>query len=321
MKGAPFQALWYNFARYLLVRRLSIFESQAIAVACALSAAIIRFLLNPVVHDQVPVVVFYPFILIASIFGGTWSGVSTLILGGIIADYFWLPPHGFDLTANSSVTLVGFAIVASLTITFARMIRALIEVNVAAKEHATLLARETKHRSLNMFGLVQAIATQTARNALTVSEYHQMFLDRLGALAHAQQLMSDDPDEPPDLRKLLQRVLQPFGLNRFAIDGPEVKIPSHLASSFALLFHELATNATKYGALSVPAGHITLYWQTVDKQISVKWQELNGPAVKEPERKGFGAQLLATAFPPEHGQAALSYLPQGVRCTIKFMAC
>ena len=127
----------------------------------------------------------------------------------------------------------------------------LLKSHVEGQERAILLAHELKHRANNQFGVVQAIAAQTARNASTVADYQTLFTARLNALARAQQLASENPDSPADLKKFLHFVLEPFGTDRILIDGPNTLLPSYLGSGCALLFHELGTNATKYGALSV----------------------------------------------------------------------
>ena len=102
------------------------------------------------------------------------------------------------------------------------------------------------------------------------------------------------------------------------MEGPAVIVPPHLASSCALLFYELGTNATKYGALSVPDGKVAITWIEENNSVSVNWRELNGPPVSEPSRTGFGTRLLKTAFPPNYGSAAVVYDSSGVRCSIEF---
>jgi two-component sensor histidine kinase len=307
-------------ARYFPRKSPPFWQGQLIALICVVSGASIRFLLEPIAHGAIPVVVFYPFILIASIWGGTYAGISTLVLADIVADYFWLPPIGrFGLNTSSAITLSAFSFASTFAIALAAVFRALIDVHIEGEERAALLAHETRHRALNMLGIVQAIAMQTARNASTVADFQSSFATRLGALARVQHLISDNPDVPPDLCELLERVIQPFGTERFLIEGPTVLIAPHLASSCALLFHELGTNATKYGALSVPEGRVALTWVREGSVVRLDWRELNGPPVVTPSRSGFGERLLKTAFPPTYGHAEISYHPQGVRCSIEFV--
>lgn len=145
-----------------------------------------------------------------------------------------------------------------------------------------------------------------------------MFTARLTALARAQQLVDENPDSPLDLLELLQYAIEPFGAERFLIEGPKVSVPHYLGSSCALLFHELGTNATKYGALSVPNGTVAINWKTEKNRVLLDWRELGGPPVVMPARAGFGSRLLKTAFPAEFGTATIVFDPDGVRCTVDF---
>jgi two-component sensor histidine kinase len=85
-----------------------------------------------------------------------------------------------------------------------------------------------------------------------------------------------------------------------------------------LLLHELSTNATKYGSLSVPRGMVAIRWEAEQNRVRLEWRELNGPPVAAPVRRGFGSRLLKTAFPAECGDASIAFDPDGVRCTVQF---
>jgi two-component sensor histidine kinase len=306
-------------ARKIPYRAPPFWRGQLLALFCAVSGTAIRLLLQPIVHDHIPVIVFYPFVLIASVWGGTWSGLTTLVLGAAIADYLWLPPMGrFSLDVDSGTTLIAFAIVCLFGILMAQLSRALVEVHVENEERAILLGHEIRHRANNLLGVVQAISAQTARTATSVANHQALFSKRLQALARAQQLLSEHLDAPPDLRAFLLSVIEPFGASRFQIEGPTITVPLYLGPSCALLLHELSTNATKYGALSVPEGTVSIRWQTENNRVRLEWRELNGPPVAPPTRTGFGSRLLRTAFPAEYGDAAIAFEPDGVRCTLQF---
>jgi two-component sensor histidine kinase len=291
---------------------------QLIAVVCAAAGAGLRFSVEPLIHGGIPVVLFYPFVLIASVWGGTFAGITTLILAAGIADYFWLPPAGFSLTKASAVTLVAFSVACGFVIMMAGVFRALVDVHREAEARATLLAHEMKHRASNLFGVVQAIAAQTIRQSSSLDEFKSVFEARLMALARAQRLIAENPNQSTDLHALLQSVVEPFGADRFVIDGPKMAVPSYLGTSCALLLHELSTNAMKYGALSAPNGKVVINWQAGSKRVRLNWLEQGGPPVVEPNRLGFGSRLLKTAFPPEYGKAVIAYNPDGVHCSVTF---
>lgn len=313
------RSLLRRSARKIPYRAPPFWRGQLLAVLCTAGGTGVRLVLQPIVHDHIPVIVFYPFVLIASVWGGTLSGLTTLILGAAIADYLWLPPMGgFSLQVDSATTLIAFGVVCVFGIVMAHLSRALVEVHVESEERAILLGHEIRHRANNLLGVVQAISAQTARTATSVAEHQALFTKRLQALARAQQLLSEHLDAPPDLRAFLMSVTEPFGASRFQIEGPTIKVPLYLGPSCALLVHELSTNATKYGALSVPEGIVSIRWETENDRVHLEWRELNGPPVAPPARTGFGSRLLRTAFPAEYGSAAITFDPDGVRCTLQF---
>ena len=181
-----------------------------------------------------------------------------------------------------------------------------------------VLAHEMTHRMRNVLGLVQGISHQTVLTSSTLSEYQRAFETRLLALARAQELIVDNSDIPTDLTALLDRALEPFGKDRFVMSGLATTVPRELASSLALLVHELGTNALKYGALCVPEGTIAISWASEQNRTRLVWKEMNGPPVAAPLREGFGTRLMKTAFPITWGSASIDFEPDGVQCQILF---
>jgi two-component sensor histidine kinase len=308
-----------RFARQVPYKPPTFLKGQLIAVVCAAGGVSVRLALDPWVHNRVPMVVFYPFVLIASVWGGTLAGFTSLALSAAIADYLWLPPiSSFTRSASSAVTLTAFAIVCLFGIFIAGLFRALLEVHVEGEKRAILLTHELKHRVANLLGVVQVISAQTARNFATMEDYQDKFSARLTALARAQQLVVENPGSAPPFREFLMRVVEPFGIERFLIDGPAILVPPYLGTSCALLFHELSTNALKYGALSVPDGRVAIRWEAKGNAVRLDWREFEGPPVAAPVRAGFGSRLLKTALPSEYGGATIAFNPDGVQCTVHF---
>jgi len=291
------------------VRPPPFWQGQLIAIGCTAGGAGLRIVLTPVAHNHIPVVIFYPFVLIASIWGGAAAGIMVWVLGTIVAINLWLPVEGRE------ITLTAFSLVCLFGVLLASLLRAVVELHAEGEARAVLLAHELKHRGANLLMVVQAISAQSARNAKTMSEYQSTFEPRLAALARAQQIVSETPDAPPDLGVLVRHLIAPFGSDRFAIRGPECLLPRETATPLALLLHELGTNATKYGALSAPGGSVSIEWDCEVGGIRLEWRELGGPPVSKPSRAGFGSRLFKQAFSPEHGSASIHYEPDGLRCT------
>jgi two-component sensor histidine kinase len=306
------RGLMRRLARKVPYKTPPFWKGQLVALLCTAAGLAVRLPLTPLVRDKIPVVLFYPCVLVASVWGGTLAGLTVTVLGAAIGDLLWLPPDG------AIFTLVAFTIACLSVILMAGLFRSMVEVHAEEEARAILVTHEMKHRANNVLGVVQAISAQTARNARTVAEHQALFGARLMALARAQQLASENPGVPPQLRAFVLQVLEPFGLARFTLEGAEVCVPDHHGASIALLLHELSTNATKYGALSVPEGKVAISWQQDAARVYLNWRELDGPAVTPPDRTGFGSRLFKTAFPPQLGESAITFHPDGVECRVSF---
>ena len=174
-----------------------------------------------------------------------------------------------------------------------------VEASVArlqADERQQLLNQELSHRLKNTLSIVQAIATQTLK---TVAERPAVnaLEQRLMALAAAHDVLLRKNWVGADLRQVAEDVIGAVvPLDRIVIGGTPVEFGSRAALSLSLLLHELATNATKYGALSVPGGVVTLDWRiepgAAGGDLAMAWVETGGPPAAEPTRRGFGSKLI-----------------------------
>ena len=192
-------------------------------------------------------------------------------------------------------------------------------VAVAAERHADFMAREMRHRVGNAFQLTDSIAKLTARHATSLNGFVSDFGARLQALAKAQTITRASGLAPNDVRLLVELFLQPYGLDRIKLSGDEVTISDEDATSLGLILHELATNAAKYGALSVPDGKVSVRWWRDHADCCLEWRERDGPPVSPPTRTGFGTRLLDRAN-DEIRKVTLRYEPAGVRCEARFPA-
>ena len=189
-----------------------------------------------------------------------------------------------------------------------------------AEEQHALLVREMAHRSQNGLAVMMAIVSQSARGASSVEEYEEKLVARLQAMSASQSLITEAAGEPLSLEALVNQTLTPFGLERFDLTPANARIvlSPDLAMGLALLLHELATNAVKYGALSAPNGRVALAWRTENENGEVTWQEIGGPPPSEPKRKGFGSRLMEAALRPRGGSAEVTFEPDGLRGRLNF---
>ncbi|MGY8679196.1 sensor histidine kinase [Bradyrhizobium sp. UFLA05-153] len=185
-----------------------------------------------------------------------------------------------------------------------------------------LLIEELNHRVKNTLALMQAIAVQSFRSASR--DERTKFEGRLGALAEAHNLLSQEKWQGSDLKEVVARALDPFLLNnpdRIRMNGPAVPLSPRLAVVLSMIVHEMATNAAKYGALSNETGTVALDWEVTavmpKPRLRLIWTERGGPPVSAPVQRGFGSRLIERSARDQlGGEATVDFLPRGVVYTI-----
>lgn len=181
-----------------------------------------------------------------------------------------------------------------------------------------LLAREVDHRARNALAVVQAIVR--LGRAKTTEEYINGVEGRVRALARSHELLSQSRWQGADIKRLVAEEFAPYqgGEGRRAtLRGSAIILPPDKAQSVALIVHELATNAAKYGALSGGAGHVDLAWSLCDAKLTLRWLETGGPRVSAPTTKGFGTKIIEASISRQRGDdATFSWLPEGLHCEI-----
>lgn len=199
------------------------------------------------------------------------------------------------------------------------------------EDRLRFLLDELNHRTQNTLATVQAIARQTLRghaDGKVVADFE----GRILALSRAHALLGRETWLSVSLRDVIDQILTPFGLQdreapRFSVQGPEVRLGPKAALSLAMVFHELATNAVKYGAFAEGAnGSVAIDWKLETapedlRRLRLSWRESGGPPVSPPAHKGFGSRLIEDGLAQElDGQVRLSYEPSGVVCQIDMPA-
>ncbi|WP_139798232.1 sensor histidine kinase [Fulvimarina manganoxydans] len=192
-----------------------------------------------------------------------------------------------------------------------------IEDRRQAEMRREMVVRESSHRLKNAFSIIQSIAGQTLRQAATIEEARATLPARLLALASAQDLLSQTENPAADVRAVVESAIRPYMTEegRFRIEGPPAMLSGHQAFGLVLAVHELATNAVKYGALSVAGGHVAMHWNTdPDGTFEFTWKETDGPPVSSPSRRGFGTRLVErTTALYFDGTSSLDFDVTGVR--------
>ena len=192
-----------------------------------------------------------------------------------------------------------------------------------AEERQRLMIDELNHRVKNTLATVQSIALQT-RRAKPSSKDEDAFLARIQALARAHDLLTQAAWESASLADVIDRTLTPHvgdAAGRMRVSGPAILLGPNAAVTLNMAFHELATNAFKYGALSNATGRVDVEWRLNEAAspgaVEIEWRESGGPVVVPPKRRGFGSRLIERGLAHElDGDCYLMFQPEGLRCRI-----
>ena len=190
----------------------------------------------------------------------------------------------------------------------------------AADEKQALLINELNHRVKNTLATVQSIAHQTLRNAPTPKEGMVSLEERLIALSRAHDVLTRESWEGAELGEIVALAMAPYlggASGRITVQGPDVRLKPKIALAMAMALQELATNAAKYGALSLHSGLLGISWRLEDSRLALRWQESHGPVVAPPLRRGFGSRLIERNLAAElGGEVIIDFAPAGVVCDI-----
>lgn len=187
-----------------------------------------------------------------------------------------------------------------------------------AEEQQRLLVNELNHRIKNTLATVQSIASMTIRGASDLPSARAKLDGRIISLAYAHDLLTERSWAGADLRDVVTRAMAPFSIaGQIELSGASLEVSPRHALALSLAVHELATNATKYGALSDAKGRVELRWHAADGVLHLSWRESGGPAVTPPTRRGFGSRMLKEGLQRDlGGETRLDYAPDGVCCEI-----
>jgi len=218
--------------------------------------------------------------------------------------------HHFDGEhARLMTELAGFVGVAL------RMVQTEKQLTAALEKQETL-TREMSHRVKNLFAITDAMIRMTSRTSATKEEMTVRLSGRVHALANANALVrrsfGDGGAPGVGLSELIGKVLLPYDHAHCDAIGPEVTLGDQATNNLALVFHELATNAAKYGALSRATGSVAVRWQVDGDNLSVNWDETGGPMVAAPAKKGFGSALVDTTIVRSGGAIESTWHQQGL---------
>ena len=207
---------------------------------------------------------------------------------------------------------------------FVRVAGTILDITARKKleERQKLLVAELDHRVKNILANVRAMASLAGRKATAVDEFVKALDGRLLAMATAHNLLSLESWRSADLMELARTVLAPFRSVRgdnLDLRGDVIRVQPRMAQAMALVFHELATNAVKHGALANPVGRVSLTWTRSESapELEIVWRETGGESICAPSHRGLGLTIIETALSGEGAHIQCTFEPSGVVCTIK----
>lgn len=264
-----------------------------------------------------PLLLYFPPIqLIATYLGWRWGAVTAVGSGIAGWGFLMLPDYSFSLTSAQIVTLSLFAVSATTMVIIGHVLRlSVFELKERAQQSDDFNS-ELQHRTKNALQMMRALASQASR-ATDPAEFYDMLAGRLGALAKANELLRFGALRSCEIGALVDAAVAPFTPDRFELSGPKLAVARSACTPLMMALHELATNASKYGALSAPGGKVRIVWRRSDEEqrFLLRWEEVGGPPVVAPTRKGMGTRLLQ----PSAGvrEVELRFAPTGVVCEMK----
>ena len=296
--------------RRLRQRRL---EAYGVALLVVALATLVRMLLWGELSEAGPFTTYSLAIIIAALVCGFWPGMTATVLSVLIGWYLFLAPtFSFALFSTKEAwTVTMFALVACINVA---LVSGLVAALLRHEDRQLLLFRELQHRSQNLFAVIEAIASRTLFEGQTIANAKELFAGRLHALARTHSMLASNAFLGAPLKEIVAQELTSFS-DQVTVTGCDIAVNTRAAENFALIIHELVTNAVKYGALSTRQGRVVIQC-SIDGangrgQLRFEWRESGGPPVSPPTSKGFGSTILFETAKQFSQDVQAKFSPEG----------
>jgi two-component sensor histidine kinase len=292
--------------------------SIGFAGSCVALATTARWCLS-LIRPDVFFTPYFPAVVFATAFGGFRIGIATALACGALGVTLNFSDASTDFARFA--LLIIFLAVCGLTIwgvehyrSVASQQREIAKRLIREEEYRKLIVDELQHRLKNKLSTIHAVLRQILQDQPQIWTGIDA---RIRALSATDDLIAKVDGSGCDIKDLLLSELGPYGHVRFTLNGNSLFLPAKLAVSLALIFHELATNAGKYGAFSSAHGLLQVSWSVSDDRLSIAWDETEGPPIGAVGEPGFGSKLLKSALRPFDGKTEMVFLKTGVHCTMQ----
>ena len=290
-------------------------QAYALAIFFVAVAAVVRLAIGTLVEDVVPFATFFPAVLFAALIGGLGPGILAALCGGIIGWGAFIDPsmNWFRSSPGEQISLLAYLVTSLIIVWAGEHYRKLTKRLEDEEKFRELAVAELAHRLKNKVATIQSIVTLRLRED---PETRDEIVKCFGSLKATDDLIVAAQGKGARIGDILSAELRPYSGARTLIEGPQILLAPKLALTMALLFHELATNAAKYGALSSSMGKISVRWWCSDSDLNLEWRESEGPPVKTPDHRGFGTRLFLRALEQFGGNAEAIFAATGLVCRL-----
>jgi PAS domain S-box-containing protein len=290
---------------------------QGLVIAALLFVAAItsRLLLDQVLPNRLPFITFFPAVAVSALLAGLWPTV-VLLLALAVTGSLWVSPLEADIVLFRAVSggafLLSGAVLVGILLRLMRIRQELVREQGARE----LVNQELRHRLKNVFAIVSSVAQQTIRSGLPREALADAIAGRIRAIATAQDILKIAATGATDIEGLVQAIVAPLSPSpaRLIAAGTRVPLPAELATPFALVLHELATNAVKHGAWSTATGAVSVAWHMQNGRLVLLWHE-PPTGLSAPVQQGFGSTLIRRAL--DQADVRHEVGPNGVDCRIE----
>ncbi|MDE2621371.1 MAG: hypothetical protein KGL54_14520 [Sphingomonadales bacterium] len=310
---------WLEGVRRTILRRRSAANRLFLMGAWLAVAVGVRWLLDRGLYG-VPFLTFYPVVLLAGLVLGGRYAVMAAVAAVVLARLLFEPgPIRLAPVGVQAAMVVLYAVTIGMIVGAGHLIRLILIENQRHIDLADSFNDELQHRAKNALQILRALIGRGPAAGEDATEFHSKLLGRMEALGRANELLRYGSAGSADVASLVETALAPFGTAGFDCSGPACRLHKSAATPLVMALHELATNATKYGALSCPSGRVSLEWTPVGGgRVALEWRERGGPPVAAPTTRGMGSRLLR----PHGGlvAVALEWEPEGATCRMEVIA-
>ena len=287
-----------------------------VGIACLATVTALRFAIGWSATD-LRYSIFLPAMLATGLLAGAPAAIGVMLASLAITVWAFIPPYfAFKPITSAEVTSLLWSLFSGVCmVMFAEGCRTVFKRLRAHQLTNDVLVGELAHRGRNIFTVIEVILQKTLA---TDRDQAAALLGRLRAVRYANELLISRRDQAINILTLLLQEFAPYGERHLIANGPKIDIEPEAGRHLVLLFHELVTNAAKYGALSSPTGLVTVEWRWKDQDLLLEWTESGGPKVVPPLRQGFGSQLIAACAKSLLGSVQPRYAPEGLSCSMVF---